>query len=395
MKKIILALLCSLPCAAQVPVAPITQPHVTFVNASGAPCAGCTLGTFVAGTTTPLATYIDSGGVSMNQNPIVLDAAGGANIWLGNNAYKFILKTPSGTTIWTVDQVKGGGGLGGICGPAGTIQTANSAVNGLTCDPSITINTTQHTLNVGTLPAHYVTIGALSTPTSWTFDTTTPATALASLGGGSTAAGGANQLAFYPAAGTAIAGTSSIPSGIVATTQSPGDNSTKLATTAYVNLPGPIAPSSLAIAAGTAVTGNQGTGLLLQHSTGSTTANNCAKFDATGNTVDAGISCAAVVSRTCNSNGCYRVEGDGTIEQWGVLFCGSASCTVTFPTTFTTTTNLSFTATVNYSAGNLTTVSSSVGITTAILTSNGVVNVGGSGASYSGGGTYHWRAIGQ
>lgn len=50
-------------------------------------------------------------------------------------------------------------------------------------------------------------------------------------------------------------------------------------------------------------------------------------------------------ARTCTSNGCYRVEADGTIEMWGVTssFGGSSNGTfaVTFPTNFTTTTNLS------------------------------------------------------
>jgi len=33
------------------------------------------------------------------------------------------------------------------CGPANAIQAANSAVNGLTCDSQITINTTTHTIS--------------------------------------------------------------------------------------------------------------------------------------------------------------------------------------------------------------------------------------------------------
>lgn len=41
------------------------------------------------------------------------------------------------------------------------------------------------------------------------------------------------------------------------------------------------------------MTGNQGNGALVQHSTGATTANDCAKFDANGNVVDAGAACGA------------------------------------------------------------------------------------------------------
>src|SRR3954468_20877348 len=84
---------------------PLLQPHQTFVDGSGVPCAGCYLHSYAAGTTTPLATYADSSGGTSNQNPIQLDPAGGAQIWLGTSAYKFILKDTSGTPIWTVDNV--------------------------------------------------------------------------------------------------------------------------------------------------------------------------------------------------------------------------------------------------------------------------------------------------
>lgn len=185
---IAVAILCAVT-GAQVPVTPILQPHVVFVDAAGEPCAGCKLYSYTAGTTTPFPTYIDSTGTSQNTDPIVLDASGGpatpsgssGGIWTANSSYKFILKDALGATIWTVDNVKGGGGLGGVCGPSGAIQISNTAINGLTCDSSITINPTNHTLNVGTIGANHVTIGALGTPTLWNFDTTTPATAVASL----------------------------------------------------------------------------------------------------------------------------------------------------------------------------------------------------------------------
>lgn len=333
-----LALL-SLGLHAQVAVTPVVQPHVTFVNGAGLPCAACSLYTYVAGTTTPQATYTDATGTSQNTNPIVLDASGGANIWMGANSYKLVLKDVLGTTLWTVDQINSARLF--PCGSANAVQIANNTVNGLACDSSITINTTTHTINIGTLPANYVTIGALGTPTTWTFDTTSPATALASLGGAAVVNGLANQLGYYAANGNTISGTNAIPNGTTATTQAGSDNSTKIATTAYVSNPGAISPSSIALASGGAMTGNQGNGTKLQHSSGAITANDCTKFDTNGNTVDAGVSCAAVVARTCNANGCYRIEGDGTIMEWGTISVpatGNAfnSATITFPAAFTT-----------------------------------------------------------
>src|SRR6266702_3788653 len=112
MKKILQIALVAMLCAvtqAQVPVTPIVQPHMTFVDAAGNPCAGCSLFTYTAGTTTPFPTYTDSLGTSVNPNPIILDASGGpqtpsgssGGIWVGRVSYKFILKDALGATIWS------------------------------------------------------------------------------------------------------------------------------------------------------------------------------------------------------------------------------------------------------------------------------------------------------
>jgi hypothetical protein len=333
-------------CFAQVPVTPIVQPRVTFVDAAGLPCSGCSLYSYAAGTTTPLATYTDASGTSQNTNPIILDAAGGANIWLGANSYKLLLKDPSGATIWSVDQVRSGSLL--PCASANAIQAANSAVNGLNCDPTITINTVTHTINVGSLPTNHVTIGALGTPTSWTLDTTTPATAAASLNLGAIGSGTANQIATYPTTGNNLQGSSSIPDGITAITRSPGDNSTNPATTAYVALPGAINPSSVQVATGTAMTGNQGNGAKIQHSTGAVTAGNCAKYDADGNLIDAGSACSFAFTGASG----YQTLPSGLTLQWatGSPCTGDCTQTVTFPTAFAHACFLVFTT--NYDGGS-------------------------------------------
>jgi hypothetical protein len=289
---IAVALSCAVSAArAQVPVTSIVQPRVTFVDAQGGPCVGCKLYTYTAGTTTAFPTYTDSTGSSQNTNPIILDASGGAFIWVGRTSYKFILKTSLDVTIWSVDNVNEGNLF--PCGPAGSVQFSNIAVTGMDCDAAIYINKTNHTLNVGTIGTNHVVIGALSTPTLWTFDTSTPATALASLGGAATNPGTAGQIAVYAATGNVVSGTSAIPNGITASTQAINDNSAKVATTAYVKTPGAINPSGVQIASGVSMVDNQGTGTKVQHSTGSTVTDNCVKFDAGGNTVDSGITCGA------------------------------------------------------------------------------------------------------
>lgn len=404
--RLLFPLLWCFPCVAQLPVTPIVQPHMTFLDTNGLACAGCSLNTYAAGSTTPQATYTDSTGTSQNTNPVIMGADGGpltpsgssGGIWLGTNAYKLVLVDAGGTTVWTADNVNAGNVF--PCTTAAAIQIANSATTGLTCDPTITINTAAHLINVGTLGAAHVTIGALGTPTSWTFDTTTPATALASLGGGSVVAGTINQIAIYAANGATVSGSTNIPNGITASTQSPSDNTANLATTRYVAAPGAISPTSLQIAGGNAMTANQGTGASVQHSTGATTTNDCAKFDATGNTVDAGGACVTVTTpRTCNSNGCYQVFGDGTITQSGnVAGCATSndSCnvSVTFPIPFTSITNVVITTGVTgwqNCLGNPFSKSTS-GFT---MSFSPAIVTGGSGANCPGTQTGNWIAIGN
>ena len=82
-------------------------PKLQFFDLNGAPLAGGLLYTYEAGSTTPLATYTDSTGVSANTNPIVLDSRGEANVWLSETFYKFALYTAANVLIWTVDNING------------------------------------------------------------------------------------------------------------------------------------------------------------------------------------------------------------------------------------------------------------------------------------------------
>lgn len=75
-----------------------------FFSANGAPLAGGKLYSYVAGSSTPVATYIDSSGSTPNQNPIILDANGYCDLYLTNGSYKFVLTDSSDVTQWTVDN---------------------------------------------------------------------------------------------------------------------------------------------------------------------------------------------------------------------------------------------------------------------------------------------------
>lgn len=92
-------------------------PKLQFCDQNGLPYAGGQVFTYAAGTSTPQATYTDGTGDTPNANPVVLDAAGRAEIWLGSGAYKIVLEDVNNNVIWTIDDVEGevasGGGLGG------------------------------------------------------------------------------------------------------------------------------------------------------------------------------------------------------------------------------------------------------------------------------------------
>lgn len=77
----------------------------TFLDSNGDPLAGGKLYSYIAGTSTPLSTYTDSGGSTPNANPTILDANGQADVWLGSGTYKFVLNDSDDVTQWTIDDV--------------------------------------------------------------------------------------------------------------------------------------------------------------------------------------------------------------------------------------------------------------------------------------------------
>lgn len=84
-------------------------PKLQFFDNAGAPAAGYKLYSYYAGTTTKLATTSDATGTP-NSNPVTLDSAGRATVFLGAYNYKLVLATPTDTDppaspIWTVDGI--------------------------------------------------------------------------------------------------------------------------------------------------------------------------------------------------------------------------------------------------------------------------------------------------
>lgn len=172
---LIVCLFC-LPVYAQVPVGISPAPRLQFLDSNGHPLAGGCVFTYQAGTSTPQATYIDSGGVFQNTNPIILDGGGFASIWLAAQAYDIAVWSTGGVNCATgVQQYKtlninSNTALLNNANVWSALQTFNGGISG--------------TGSLGTLTAG---AGILATQNTWTanqnFLTVTSSSANPSLSG--------------------------------------------------------------------------------------------------------------------------------------------------------------------------------------------------------------------
>ncbi len=77
-----------------------------YLADDGTPLSGGKLYTYAAGTSTPLATYSEYTGTTANANPVILDARGEAPIYWSAVSYKVVLKTSADVTVWTQDNIE-------------------------------------------------------------------------------------------------------------------------------------------------------------------------------------------------------------------------------------------------------------------------------------------------
>lgn len=123
-----------------------TQHFVQFFDDNGNPLSGGRLYTYDAGGTTPKATYSDAAGSVLNANPVVLDAAGRATVFLDGTTYRFDLKTAGDVLVRSTDNVQSFGVVQSNIGntnlaimPANSVKANTSATSNTPSD--LTINT--------------------------------------------------------------------------------------------------------------------------------------------------------------------------------------------------------------------------------------------------------------
>ena len=174
------------------------SPKQQIFGSDGLPLVGGKIYTYAAGTSTPIATYVDSAAVTTNTNPIILDSYGQANIWLINTTgYKFIVKDADDVLLYTVDNIAIPLDLNsfGAPPPIGNVTPNTGAFTTLSATGTVTFTGTGAAkLNVGTTAQRPTAVTGLVryNPTTGKFEGY-GATAWGALGGGATG-GGADQV---------------------------------------------------------------------------------------------------------------------------------------------------------------------------------------------------------
>ncbi len=149
-----LFVLYAIVCTAQTAVL-LPQPKIQFLNSIGTPLAGGCVQTYAAGTTTNQATFTDSSGNVQNQNPVILDSAGRASIFVSSGVlYRFVVSSfggincASGTLQYTQDNVA----LGSVLTVGGSnTQVQFNQAGVLAGSSNFTWNNATQTLSIGAL----------------------------------------------------------------------------------------------------------------------------------------------------------------------------------------------------------------------------------------------------
>ena len=103
---------------------------IQFLDNAGNPLAGGLVRTFEAGTSTPKAAFTDSTATTPHPNPVVLDSAGRAQLWLDGGAYKIDINDSADADIFEIDNVPATSLAGTTIAVRQTAQTTVPCTNG-------------------------------------------------------------------------------------------------------------------------------------------------------------------------------------------------------------------------------------------------------------------------
>lgn len=108
-------------------------PVMQFLDDDGNPLVGGKIYTYTAGgPVTPLATYTDASGATPNTNPVILDSAGRASIWLGTaSLYYWSVTDADDNELWNADDVGSTAASADVVGPVSATDNALARFNGV------------------------------------------------------------------------------------------------------------------------------------------------------------------------------------------------------------------------------------------------------------------------
>jgi hypothetical protein len=81
---------------------PVVTPLLQWSDADGNPYAGGSIITFIPGTSTPKATFVDPDLTAANTNPVVMDAAG-RTLMYGDGEYRLVIKDAEGNLVADIE----------------------------------------------------------------------------------------------------------------------------------------------------------------------------------------------------------------------------------------------------------------------------------------------------
>jgi hypothetical protein len=84
----------------------LMSPKFISLLDDGTPNSGGKVYTYHAGTTTPLTTYKETGLITANTNPIILDASGQADLWV-SGPYKIVVADSDSVQLYVADNLYG------------------------------------------------------------------------------------------------------------------------------------------------------------------------------------------------------------------------------------------------------------------------------------------------
>lgn len=144
-----------------------TQHFVQFFDDNGDPLSNGKLYSYAAGTTTPKATYTTAAGDVANANPVILDSAGRAKVFLVGS-YKFTLTDSNDAVIETTDNVSSFATTADEADAFFQSFSGNGTQTAFTLSESLGTDEKTIMVFINNDLRQYVTNGTFDTDTNWT-----------------------------------------------------------------------------------------------------------------------------------------------------------------------------------------------------------------------------------